>query len=585
MLVSETILQKRYRIIRQLGQGGMGAVYEAIDERLDKTVAIKEILLELETASDGKQRTLIKKAFRREANSLVKAKHEAVPDVTDYFSELDRQFLVMEFIAGNDLFDTLQKTKEPFSLKDVTPWVIQLLEALDYLHHLKPPIIHRDIKPQNLKLNEWQKIKLLDFGIAKSTDKNSTLTQNTFVGATLNYSPIEQVLRVIDPTFREFILLKHCDKAESILNQTTDPRCDIFALGATIFHLLTNQAPIDITKRALEIWEKRNDPLINPSQLNPEIPKEISSWLLKAMAFDRDDRFATASEMREALNEAITEERTSFQPIKQEILLKDENNTQEQILMQAETERLIKVDRTRTEEAGEISSPALPSPTKPSIIPDPDTFSYDEKTPTDYKLADTALPTDETSNNLSELAHFDNTLLNEQEEFVAEDINVTPSKSTASIESTPNNRKYFFALPIIGVLSFAIFGGGLFGIVSLMSDRESPSENKTIFENANVNNNNELDATKVAETNSNSSRTNLSSGNETGSNKSELNEPLTTATPSRKPNTAPVKKSPVRKKSTPRPTPKALVKSTPKPTPISTPKPQNPNCIYNGDCE
>jgi serine/threonine protein kinase len=175
MLLIDTVLQGRYRIANQLGHGGMGAVYKAIDERLNKTVAIKEVVFGFETAANEHQRDLLQKAFQREANSLVKAKHETVPDITDFFSERECLFLVMEYIEGDDLAKMLEKRGKPFSVDEVSPWIDQLLGALEYLHNLNPPILHRDVKPQNLKLNKWEKIKLLDFGIARSSARTKTL--------------------------------------------------------------------------------------------------------------------------------------------------------------------------------------------------------------------------------------------------------------------------------------------------------------------------------------------------------------------------------------------------------------------------
>ncbi len=269
MLTKDSVLQQRYRIVRHLGQGGMGSVYQATDERLNKTVAVKQVTLEPENATDDTQRDLIRMAFQREADSLVKAKHEAVPDITDYFSENGGWFLVMEFVQGEDLASLLEKRGAPFRFEEVSPWIYQLLDALEFLHGLVPPIIHRDIKPQNLKLNDRDKIKLLDFGIARSSEKSSPMSQSTFLAATLDYAPLEQVLRVIAPVFREFVLLKHRDKAEPFLQQDTDARCDVFGAGATFYHLLTNRAPVDVTQRALGIWERGVDELARPMDLIP----------------------------------------------------------------------------------------------------------------------------------------------------------------------------------------------------------------------------------------------------------------------------------------------------------------------------
>jgi serine/threonine protein kinase len=385
MLAKNEILQGRYRIVRQLGHGGMGAVYEAIDERFGEPIALKEILIE---SINHKQKNLILKAFEREAKSLAKARHEAIPYVRDYFTELNRQFLVMELVEGEDLAELLEKRGAPFPLEDVLRWIDQLLDALDYLHNLAPPIIHRDIKPQNLKLSFRRKIKLLDFGIAKSGDRTSTITNQTFVGATLDYSPIEQILRVIDATFREFILLKHKTEAENVLNQNTDARCDIYALGATFYHLSTNRLPEVATKRTLAIWEGKQDPLPNPSQINPEIPPTVSACLLKAMEIERDRRFSSAQEMREALQTAIAEEKARAKEktlplIEPERLQIVEEKIPEQNPTQAVTEKLIPEIEPKYETEKDFISPASSIPTEPlNKLPSETNPSYETiKTP------------------------------------------------------------------------------------------------------------------------------------------------------------------------------------------------------------
>lgn len=140
MLVPETVLQGRYRIIRQLGQGGMGAVYEAVDERLDTTIALKETFFADER---------LRKQFEREARLLARLHHPALPRVSDHFQEGDGQFLVMQFIAGDDLAEMIVQRRGPFPTDQVITWADQLGDALDYLHTQNPQIIHRDIKPQS----------------------------------------------------------------------------------------------------------------------------------------------------------------------------------------------------------------------------------------------------------------------------------------------------------------------------------------------------------------------------------------------------------------------------------------------------
>jgi len=326
MLAINEILQERYRIVRQLGQGGMGAIYVAEDnKRFGKLVALKEILLDLDKIPDEKQRKIIRRAFEREAKLLTQLENDAFPQVIEYFLDTNRQFLVMELIHGEDLGEMLDKSRNPFAPKDVLKWTDQLLDALDYLHTLPSPIVHRDIKPQNIKLTAKGKIKLLDFGIAKGEDAQPNLTtiNQTFIGATLNYSPIEQLFRVIDQNYREFILEKFTVKAEMVLNQNPDARSDLYALGATVYHLLTAQLPIDALKRALAVWAGKPDPLINPQELNPQIQAGISEWLLKTMAIECGDRFASAIEMQKALQEISANEKRREQEAKKQEWLKE----------------------------------------------------------------------------------------------------------------------------------------------------------------------------------------------------------------------------------------------------------------------
>jgi eukaryotic-like serine/threonine-protein kinase len=272
MLTPETILQGRYKIVRQLGQGGMGTVYEAIDQRLDTTVALKETFFADER---------LRKQFEREARLLARLHHPALPRVSDHFSEGDGQFLVMQFIPGSDLSEMMTQKRGPFPADQVLTWADQLLDALDYLHTQEPQIVHRDIKPQNLKLTSRGQIILLDFGLAKGQtgEISRVTTAASIFGYTPNYAPLEQIQGL-----------------------GTDSRSDLYSLAATVYHLLTANKPPDALTRAAALVNGQPDPLVPATDLNTLVAPEVSNVLQQAMAQNREQRFGSAAEMRKALH-------------------------------------------------------------------------------------------------------------------------------------------------------------------------------------------------------------------------------------------------------------------------------------------
>lgn len=309
MLLVNQILHNRYRILRQLGHGGMGAVYEAHDSVFDTTCAVKEIIIDLSKSSNPKQHEMVMLAFEREAKLLARIKHDAVPHVRDYFTEDAKQYLIMELVEGKDIGEIMEERKSPFPLDDVLRWTDQLLDGLDYLHTQNPPIFHRDLKPQNLKITPRGKIKLLDFGIAKGGQEvpnQQTINNQTFVAATLNYSPVEQIFRVLDPVFREVLTQRYEARVNAVMAQNADARSDLYALGATVYHMLTDVLPIDSLKRTVEVWAGKPDPLAHPTSLNNRIPPEVAAVLLKSMELDQARRYASALEMQQALQHALT---------------------------------------------------------------------------------------------------------------------------------------------------------------------------------------------------------------------------------------------------------------------------------------
>ncbi len=271
MCVQGDRLQGRYYILRQLGAGGMGAVYEAVDERLQATVAIKETF-----AVDYR----LRRQFEQEARLLAQLSHPALPRVSDYFTEDGRAFLVMQFVAGDDLAQIITQQPGPLPCAQVIAWADQLLDALIYLHTRERQIVHRDIKPHNLKVTESGQIALLDFGLAKThtTDQSSSQTSQSVFGYTRRYSPLEQ-----------------------IQDQGTSPQSDIYALGATLYHLLTGIKPPDALARAAAFANSKSDPLVPAHEIHSAIEPQMSAVIGKALALNSSGRFQSASEFRDAL--------------------------------------------------------------------------------------------------------------------------------------------------------------------------------------------------------------------------------------------------------------------------------------------
>lgn len=273
MIEAGTLLQQRYKIDRQIGQGGMGAVYVATDERFGSTVAIKETLF---------MDSNFRKAIEREARLLNSLKHSALPRVTDHFEESNSQFLVMEYITGEDLSTIIERENKPFEVHDVLDWADQLLDALDFLHTQDIPVVHRDIKPQNLKLTPNGRIVLLDFGLAKGnpTDASHQTAAKSIFGYSRNYASLEQ-----------------------IQGTGTDPRSDLYSLSATLYHLLTGVPPEDALTRAMSVLSKRPDSLVPANLVRSAIPSGVAGVLQKGLDLDAAGRPASAAEMRQMLKE------------------------------------------------------------------------------------------------------------------------------------------------------------------------------------------------------------------------------------------------------------------------------------------
>lgn len=249
-----------------------------MDENLSCVVAVKETF-----ATTDEQR----RAFRREAELLANLSHPALPRVTDHFTFGEGQFLVMQFVPGHDLAELLDLREQPFSVTKVLDWADQLLDALEELHSCNPPIIHRDIKPSNLKVTPKGKVLLLDFGLAKGVAGQMSTADvdsrgRSIYGYTAHYAPLEQMRAA-----------------------GTDVRSDLYALGATLWTLLTGKVPPDALSRVAEKEDGNPDPLRPAHEINPQVPVTVSNVFTRAMSLNRNQRQATAPDLRNELQNAL----------------------------------------------------------------------------------------------------------------------------------------------------------------------------------------------------------------------------------------------------------------------------------------
>jgi eukaryotic-like serine/threonine-protein kinase len=280
-LIADMVIHGRYQIIRPVGSGGMGAVYEALDTRLGARVALK--WLQPPPGVSELQTRVLLRAFEREARILARLRHAALPGVTDFFGDDAGQYLVLQYIPGDDLAELLAERGVPFALEQVLEWADALLDALEYLHSRRPPILHRDIKPQNLKLTPGGEIVLLDFGLARGAGEIGWSGSDgaSLVAYTPQYAPIEQ-----------------------IRGAAPDVRSDLYALAATLHHLLTGELPPGAVVRMQALLEGRPDPLRPAYELNPAVPRAVGAALVRALAPLVEDRPYSAALLRAQLRAA-----------------------------------------------------------------------------------------------------------------------------------------------------------------------------------------------------------------------------------------------------------------------------------------
>jgi serine/threonine protein kinase len=273
-LKTKRLLQNRYVIEKELGRGGFGAVYQAQDMRLRKTVALKEI--HHHHINDA---ALVRK-FKEEAFLMARLSHPSLPNISDYFEENNSFYLVMEFVPGGSLDEYLAQQPERRVDEDTAGNIVMpVLDALEYLHTHNPPIIHRDIKPGNIRLTPNGRICLVDFGLAKAYDSNRP---TTVIALTPGFAPYEQYAG----------------------DMRTDQRSDIYSLGATLYYMLSGgvvpqEAPSRLYSDTLPPLSKHNKSLSLPMQM----------VISKMLAVRPDNRYQNIAELRQALREVEGQKR------------------------------------------------------------------------------------------------------------------------------------------------------------------------------------------------------------------------------------------------------------------------------------
>jgi serine/threonine protein kinase len=271
------VLRGRYRIVERIGQGGMGNIYLAEDRRLEgRKCALKEV--EHDQNLPEKVIREARDQFLREATVLARLDHPNLPKVSDFFSIDEKDYLVMDYVPGKDLRLLMLEAKGNNTFlneRDVLGWAGQLTDALTYLHRQEPPIVHRDIKPSNLKITPDGLLKLVDFGLVKvlaPDEETITIIQGQ---GTLLYTPLEQY-----------------GGSEA----HTDVRSDVYAFGATLYHLLTGQPPSDARQRFLH-----PESLIAPHKINSAISARTEKAILWAMELHPDSRPESIETFRQFL--------------------------------------------------------------------------------------------------------------------------------------------------------------------------------------------------------------------------------------------------------------------------------------------
>jgi serine/threonine protein kinase len=291
----------RYSIEREFPYVENCFLFQAYDTQNETPVTIVEVPVRLPKVATAAQREAVGASFAEQARILIGFTHKSVVPIRSYFTEAGRNYLVTDRVGGVDLGSVLADQKQPFTIAQITGWADTLLDALNVMHNFKPALVYRNLRPENIMLREDGDVDLIASGMVSCGDQGPANAG----GSPLAYSPLEQIWGGLDAASQKVIINKYDESSEKILKQELDARSDVYSLGATLYHLVTGQVPVDALERSIEIIEGNADPLKSPNKLFPSIPVEVADVIMKAMEVRREYRFDSAAIMRQVLKTAL----------------------------------------------------------------------------------------------------------------------------------------------------------------------------------------------------------------------------------------------------------------------------------------
>lgn len=305
MSAATELLQKgRYRIDSSAAANtASGSVLPAYDTTSESKVYVKEIVVRLGKVTTLSQQENSRLAFENAAKKISEFRHESLLQVTDFYSEVGKQYLVLEDAGGEDLQSAFASDSQRHPIEKVLDWADQILDAVNYLHNQK--ILHGSVCPKNVCLTRSGKVKVVGHTVKDESGNDVSTALADVNDGSLNYSPLELIWDSLDAASQKVIVNSYDERSEKILKEPVDVRSDVYSAGATIYFLLTRRVPVDPLERSIELLEGNKDPLAAPNSLDSSIAPEISEVVMRALEIKRENRFDSAMIFRQVLRTSV----------------------------------------------------------------------------------------------------------------------------------------------------------------------------------------------------------------------------------------------------------------------------------------